>query len=115
MVDVHVHLEKGEYSVEWVRQFISWAQKRNISEIYFLEHTHIFRECSCLYEEMAGFNPYQEKWYEAKYRKARPLEEYLCFAGRMKKERFPVRIRFGLEVCYSPEHGNQKTERERRI
>ena len=60
MVDVHVHLEKGEYSVEWVRQFISWAQKRNISEIYFLEHTHIFRECSCLYEEMAGFNPYQE-------------------------------------------------------
>ena len=104
MVDVHVHLEKGEYSVEWVRQFISWAQKRNISEIYFLEHTHIFRECSCLYEEMAGFNPYQEKWYEAKYRKARPLEEYICFAGRMKKERFPVRIRFGLEVCYSPEH-----------
>ena len=75
-----------------------------MGEIFFLEHTHIFRECECLYKEMAGFNAYQERWYEGKRRKARPLEEYTDFAKRMKKKDFPVNIRFGLEVCYSPEH-----------
>lgn len=75
-----------------------------MGEIFFLEHTHIFRECECLYKEMAGFNAYQERWYEGKRRKARPLEEYTDFAKRMKKKDFPVNIRFGLEVCYSLEH-----------
>ncbi len=45
MIDAHVHLEKGDYSVEWIEQFIKYAVKRNIDEIYFLEHTHIFQEC----------------------------------------------------------------------
>lgn len=30
MIDAHVHLEKGDYSIEW---------------IVFLEHTHTFTEC----------------------------------------------------------------------
>ena len=104
LIDAHVHLEKGNYTVEWLQQFITWAQRRNVGEIFFLEHTHIFKECECLYEEMAGFNAYQERWYEGKRRKARPLEEYTDFAKRMKKKDFPVNIRFGLEVCYSLEH-----------
>ena len=104
LTDAHVHLEKGNYTAEWLQQFIAVALRRNVGEIFFLEHTHIFRECECLYEEMAGFNAYQERWYEGKRRKARPLEEYTDFAKRMKKKNFPVNIRFGLEVCYSPEH-----------
>ncbi len=45
MIDAHVHLEKGDYSVEWIEQFIAYAVKRSIDEIFFLEHTHIFKEC----------------------------------------------------------------------
>lgn len=30
MIDAHVHLEKGDYSVEWIEQFIEYAVKRNI-------------------------------------------------------------------------------------
>ena len=44
MIDAHVHLEKGDYSVGWIKQFVAYAVKRNIDEIYFLEHTHIFKE-----------------------------------------------------------------------
>ncbi|HIY61554.1 MAG TPA: hypothetical protein H9831_12890 [Candidatus Eisenbergiella pullistercoris] len=79
LTDAHVHLEKGNYTAEWLQQFIAVALRRNVGEIFFLEHTHIFRECECLYEEMAGFNAYQERWYEGKRRKARPLEEYTDF------------------------------------
>ena len=86
-VDGHVHLEKGPYSVEWVNEFIKYALDRNIEEIYFLEHTHLFQECQSLYTEMAEYNAYQGSWFEKK-----------------KKETFPVKLKFGLEVCYSPEH-----------
>lgn len=56
MIDAHVHLEKGPYTREWLQEFIIFARERGIREIYFLEHTHIFRECSPLYTEMAQYN-----------------------------------------------------------
>ena len=65
------------------------VQSMNVlsKEIYFLEHTHLFQECQSLYAEMAEYNAYQGSWFEKK-----------------KKETFPVKLKFGLEVCYSPEH-----------
>lgn len=104
MIDGHVHLEKGEYCVEWVNQFIDYALDRGIDEIYFLEHTHIFQECQTLYNEMSKFNAYQKQWYEKKLRNARPIDDYIRFIELMKKQEFPIKIKFGLEVCYSPEH-----------
>ena len=104
MVDAHVHLEKGVYCIEWVREFIQYAISRGIDEIYFLEHTHIFKECSGLYDEMSNYNPYQNIWYRKKFESARPLKDYTDFIDDMKKEHFPIHVKFGLEVCYSPEH-----------
>lgn len=104
MVDAHVHLEKGKYCVEWIQEFIRYALVRDIDEIYFLEHTHIFKECQSLYDEMSHYNAYQNQWYRKKFEAARPLKEYTDFIENMKKEQLPIRIKFGLEVCYSPEH-----------
>lgn len=104
MIDAHVHLEKGDYTVEWIEQFIDYAIKRNIDEIFFLEHTHIFKECSNLYNEMSAYNEYQKNWYQRKREQARPLKDYIDFIGKVKQLSFPVRLKFGLEVCYSPEH-----------
>ena len=72
MINAHVHLEKGDYSVERIEQFIEYAVKRNIDEIFFLEHTHIFKECRNLYNEMSVYNEYQKKWEQA-----RPLKDYI--------------------------------------
>lgn len=104
MIDAHVHLEKGPYCIEWIEEFIRYAQSRQIDEIYFLEHTHIFRECQSLYDEMSQYNDYQRRWFGKKSRNARPLKDYTDFIEAMKKVQFPVRLKFGLEVCYSPEH-----------
>lgn len=104
MIDAHVHLEKGSYSIAWIQKFISHALSRGIDEIYFLEHTHIFIEFEELYKEMSHYNEYQKHWYEKKRAKARPLQEYTDFIENMKKEKFPLKVKFGLEVCYSPEH-----------
>lgn len=104
MVDAHVHLEKGDYCIEWICEFIRYALLRNIDEIYFLEHTHIFKECCNLYDEMSCYNKYQGQWYRIKYENARPIKEYTDFIEKIKREKFPIKLNFGLEVCYSPEH-----------
>ena len=44
MIDAHVHLEKGPYTKKWLEQFINKAIENKIKEVYFLEHTHAFRE-----------------------------------------------------------------------
>ena len=103
LIDGHVHLEKGEYSIEWINEFISQALDRGIEEIYFLEHTHLFEECGSLYSEMAEYNLYQKQWFEKKQKLMRPLSEYISFVEMIKKEKFPIKLKFGLEVCYSPE------------
>lgn len=104
MVDAHVHLEKGDYNKEWLNEFIEYALARNIDEIYFLEHTHIFLECQNLYKEMSHYNNYQNQWYHNKYKNAKPIKTYTDFIEKIKKESFPIKLKFGLEVCYSPEH-----------
>lgn len=104
MIDAHVHLEKGDYSVEWIEQFIEYAVKRNIDEIFFLEHTHIFKECRNLYREMSVYNEYQKNWHQKKWEQARPLKDYIDCIEKLKQIDFPIRLKFGLKVCYSPEH-----------
>lgn len=104
MIDAHVHLEKGPYTREWVEKFLQYAQQRGIEEIFFLEHTHLFTEYLGLYDEMAAYNPYQHQWFAKKRQNARSIGEYLEFIHRMKEEPLPVKVKFGLEVCYSPEH-----------
>lgn len=79
MIDAHVHLEKGDYSVEWINKFVGYAVKRNIDEVYFLEHTHIFKECRNLYNEMSVYNEYQKNWYQKKWGQARPLKDYIDY------------------------------------
>lgn len=104
MIDAHVHLEKGEYSLSWIDEFIKYALDRGIDEIFFLEHTHIFKECESLYREMSAFNPYQKAWFTRKCSRARPISDYLQFIEQIKAQSLPVKTKFGLEVCYSPEH-----------
>lgn len=104
MIDAHVHLEKGKYSIDWVNEFIKDALERNIDEIYFLEHTHLFKEFESLYFEMSNYNEYQKNWFRKKSDKMTSVEPYLDFINNMKKVKFPIKVKFGLEVCYSPEH-----------
>ena len=38
MTDVHIHIEKGPYTKEWIDQFVQQAVSIGIDEIYPLEH-----------------------------------------------------------------------------
>ena len=42
LIDAHIHLERGPYTTVWIDQFIQTAVKRNLSELYLLEHPHVY-------------------------------------------------------------------------
>lgn len=73
MVDAHVHLEKGNYCIEWVQEFIQYARSRNIDELYFLEHTHI-----------KSAPAYMMKWHLTTNTKITGIEKSMKMLGRLR-------------------------------
>jgi len=103
MHDVHMHIEKGEYTPEWIDRFIETAVRKSIDEIWFLEHCYLFPEFVGMYDKIRTASEYLDKWFERKAGK-RDLGEYLRLAERVRGQNNPVKIKFGLEVCYFKEH-----------
>ena len=102
MIDAHVHLDKGELTEDWVRKFINIAIKRNIDEVYLLQHTNVFTEFMYIYEEMKRYNDYQYQWVTKKEQNSIPISKYIDFIENIKEVDFPIKIKYGFEVCYSP-------------
>lgn len=104
MIDAHVHLEKGPYTLEWLQKFIKTAQGRGITELCLLEHSHRFMEFKPIYDSIitdeTNVGTYQKNWFSKRMNKH--LEEYQNFIQSMRQESFPVNIKFGLEICYFP-------------
>jgi histidinol-phosphatase (PHP family) len=103
VIDCHIHLERGEYRKEWLDRFVEAAVSRDISEIWLLEHCYRFREFVPMYDGVCAYSEYIDKWF---HRKAgvMSLDDYLRFVDSMRKNDFPIQVRFGLEVCYFKEH-----------
>jgi histidinol-phosphatase (PHP family) len=98
MLDAHVHLEGGEYTLERLRRFTDVAQFRNIDQIYLLEHSHRFIDFLPIYESACKYNEYQGSWL--KKRLVKRINEYCEFVDRCRNRTFPVTLRFGIEICY---------------
>lgn len=98
MIDGHVHIERGDYTIDWIKEFVKYASQRGISEIYLLEHSHRFKEFEEMYHDIACYNEYQRSWLNRKMKLS--LNEYKSLISEVRKNNFPVKIKFGLEVCF---------------
>lgn len=104
MRDVHVHFLHGNpigYQMDYFEGFIRVAQEAGLDEIYLLEHTHQFTEFERVYEPIKAYNDYQYNWITARMNGS--INEYIDFMNRVKDTKYPVKVKFGLEVCYIPE------------
>lgn len=102
MTDVHIHIEKGPYTKEWIDQFVQQAIRMGMDEIYLLEHSHRFAEFAPMYTSICEYSEYQKNWYKKKA--ALSIKEFQSLITEMRKIEFPIKIKWGLEVCYFPEH-----------
>ena len=104
MIDAHVHVlnkPTDKYTVELLERFVEAALKAKISEIYLLEHTHQFCEFKQVYQPIATYDQYQLSWLSRKM--GGTIDNYLELIEIGKKQHYPIKIKFGLEVCYIPE------------
>lgn len=99
MIDGHVHIERGEYTLEWIRRFADRAIEKNIEEIWLLEHCYRFKEFVPMYYSVCRYSDYINKWFQNKAG-VKKLDEYLELMEKVRQEDLGVKIMFGLEVCY---------------
>jgi histidinol-phosphatase (PHP family) len=104
MLDAHVHIETRPYRPDYIWEFINQAQKSGITELYLLEHSHRFKEFHQIYRHILIDDPqvgaYQRGWLERKMK--RSLHEYQMLIETMRQEDLPIKVSWGLEICYFP-------------
>ena len=101
MIDAHTHLENGDLSIEYVHKFIDAAKEKGITHLQVLDHTHRFFEFKDCYKRVCEVSTLQEEWFLKKQKNS--IDDYLKLIAALKKETFDIDVRFGLEVCYTPE------------
>ncbi|AFL99313.1 histidinol phosphate phosphatase HisJ family [Desulfitobacterium dehalogenans ATCC 51507] len=101
MIDAHIHIERGQYTKEWVQQFINQAVKMGLDEIYLLEHSHRFKEFKPMYQSVKEYSDYQKVWLQRKSNLS--INEYTSLITEIRQYKFPIQVKWGLEVCYFPE------------
>ena len=102
MIDYHIHLERGPYSLEWLSHFWDQAQLLGVSEIGITEHAHKFREFLPVYEHLwnLGCVPTSASWIRGHFQHSLD-EDYLQLLDAGRNSRIPLKV--GLEVDYFPQ------------
>lgn len=97
--DAHVHLENGPLSVEYVWEFVKAAHEKGIRHLQILDHTHRFYEFAPMYADVINADPRQKTWFEKK--QVNSIQDYIALIETCKEEKFPIKVSFGLEVCWA--------------
>ncbi|MDD3035225.1 MAG: histidinol-phosphatase HisJ family protein [Bacteroidales bacterium] len=103
MIDGHIHIERGDYTLEWIDRFVDKAGKMQVDEIRLLEHCYIFEEFVPMYSSVCAYSEYIDAWFKRSAGKHK-MAEYFKLIENVRKQRYPVEIKFGLEICYFREH-----------
>lgn len=108
MLDGHIHIEWQNYDLDLINHMIEVAISRGVTELNLLDHTHKFKEFDFLYTTLKEQRTIS--WYQSKVVKQMPLQRYIDFIKLVKSKKWPIKINFGLEVCYFKEHEQQLRE-----
>jgi len=99
-IDCHIHLERGKYTIEWLNEFVETAINRGLDEIYLLEHSHRFNEFIPMYKSICDYSIYQRDWFKRKNDGSLSIKDYISFIERARQITYPIKVKFGLEICY---------------
>lgn len=102
MVDGHIHIERGKYTLEWIEQFVSKASEMQLDEIWLLEHCYRFKEFEPMYDSVCKYSDYINNWFH-QCAGVLELQDYLKLIEKVREQKYPVNIKFGLEICYFEE------------
>lgn len=99
MLDSHIHIERGAYTLDWIQKFVDKAVEMELDEIWLLEHCYRFREFVPMYPAVCAASPYIDKWFHSRAG-ALDFSDFQRLMEKVRKQSYPVTVRFGLEICY---------------
>ena len=67
MIDGHIHIEKGDYKLEWIQQFVDRAVAMELDEIWLLEHNYMFKEFESMFIISVGSNARNNRTHGSLY------------------------------------------------
>lgn len=104
MKDLHIHIERGPYEIQWIEQFINKAVQMGLDEICLLEHSIRFTDFHPTFKEAREYNLYQQKWFDGKKNHAHSLDEFKALIQEIRSRDYPIKVSFGLEICWFEQH-----------
>lgn len=63
MIDGHIHIERGEYTLDWINRFVDRAVEMHLDEIRLLEHCYRFEEFVPMYDSVCAYSEYVDAWF----------------------------------------------------
>jgi histidinol-phosphatase (PHP family) len=78
------------------------AVEMELTEIRLLEHNYRFEEFVPMYDSVCAYSEYVDGWFH-RNAGAHKLEDYLELIRKVRNKKYPVDIKFGLEICYFKE------------
>jgi len=66
MIDGHIHIEYGAYTLERIQEFVDKAVEMQLDEIWLLEHNYMFREFAPMYESVCAHSEFVNNWFQRK-------------------------------------------------
>lgn len=100
--DYHVHIERGPYTIDWLKKFIDIALNRGLTEIGISEHGYRFDE---------GYNAFSSDGFRGEWVKrynGQKISEYVALITEAKVMGLPVKL--GIEADYIPGKENELRE-----
>lgn len=106
MKDLHIHIERGPYTVEWIEKFIKKAEQEGLEEICLLEHSIRFKDFHPTFKDAREYSLYQRRWFEGKEKSAHTLDEYKALIDEIRSREYPIKVSFGLEICWFEQYAD---------
>ena len=100
LCDGHMHLEYGPLNEEYAMRFIEEGISKGLHEVDILDHSHRFKEFEGCYEHLKIYD-LQAEWLKQKTKFCNTLDDYKALIETIRKKDLPIKVRFGLEVCYT--------------
>lgn len=94
LVDYHTHLERGPYTLDYLKRFLDVGRERGVEEVCFTEHGHLFHE---------SWHFLNNDWPKSLER--RHMGDFLALIAQAKRAGLPVKL--GLEMDYVPQMQEQ--------
>lgn len=97
MIDGHVHIHNNPLNKETILKYVNEAKNKGITTLQILDHTHKFKEFKEMYDPML-FIKEQYDWLSNDFKYS--INDFINLKNEMQKEDLPIKVLFGLEVCY---------------